>query len=151
MPQSQAQQENPGAMLHVSLRRAIERFRRGVAAGIAIGSALTAGAGLARAESCGLYHMPSRFSQYLGWGYGAGHHVPIVKTPAHARPWASPCAFPAAVSPPLYPVAYQPLRCSHEAYYGAALLPAGATIAGSAPATTVSPAPAAAGDHSIGP
>jgi hypothetical protein len=65
----------------------------------------------AAAESIGCMKMPSTVAQFLGYGYGAGHHVPIVRTPAHhpaptpRRVVAPPCYGP------LYPAAYAPIGC----------------------------------------
>jgi hypothetical protein len=69
----------------------------------------------AGAQSVGCFGMPSRVSQDLGYGYGAGHHAPMVRTwgqhPERVprRVWA-----PAAEGP-LYPAAYGPIGCYGEA------------------------------------
>jgi hypothetical protein len=70
-----------------------------------------AAADRAVAESIGFLHMPSTVAQYLGYGYGAGHHVPIVRTPAQ-RPAPIPRrAAPPPCYGPLYPAAYAPIGC----------------------------------------
>ncbi|HMP05594.1 MAG TPA: hypothetical protein PJ982_04525 [Lacipirellulaceae bacterium] len=38
--------------------------------------------GEARAQALGCLALPSTVPQYLGYGYGAGHHAPIVRTPS---------------------------------------------------------------------
>ncbi len=72
------------------------------------------------AQSFGFYSMPSRVSQYLGYGYGAGHHAPIVKTPGQ-RPLRMPrhVKAPAACGP-LYAAPVAPIGCSGDLYYPAA-------------------------------
>jgi hypothetical protein len=93
------------------------------------GAALAATAPRAAAESIGFMHMPSTVAQFLGYGYGAGHHAPIVRTPAQ-RPAPTPRrAAPPPCYGPLYPAAYAPIGCydcgcygaPHPAYLGAPL------------------------------
>lgn len=72
--------------------------------------ALVAG-GRASAQSLGFMALPSTVPQYLGYGYGAGHHVPIVRTPQQRpdrmdrRTVAPPCCGP------LCPQPYMPVGC----------------------------------------
>jgi hypothetical protein len=70
-----------------------------------------AAAGDASAQAIGLYHMPSTVPQYFGWGYGAGHHAPLVCTAAQ-RPGRSARI---AKAPPCYgplgPAVYEPIGC----------------------------------------
>jgi hypothetical protein len=80
-------------------------------------AAHVAGASNLGAQSFGFYGMPSRFTQYLGYGYGAGHHAPIARTPGvhPARTprkvvVSAPCGAP-------YTAAYQPLGCYGESCY----------------------------------
>jgi hypothetical protein len=58
--------------------------------------------------------LPSTTAQYLGYGYGAGHHAPLVRTPGQ-RPAYTPrrVAHP-AVYGPLWPADYQYIRCNGE-------------------------------------
>jgi hypothetical protein len=74
-------------------------------------AAHVAGATDLSAQSFGFYGMPSRFTQYLGYGYGAGHHAPIARTPGiHPARMprkvvvSGPCGAP-------YTAEYQPLGC----------------------------------------
>lgn len=68
----------------------------------------------AAAQSFGLYAMPSRFSQYLGCGYGAGHHAPLVRTPEQ-HPDRIPRHERGAASGPLYVAPMTPLGCYGDA------------------------------------
>src|SRR5215207_1582792 len=71
------------------------------------------------AESIGRAAMPSRLAQYLGYGYGAGHHAPIVRTPGqHPEHVARNVRMPWG-SGPLYPAPYAPVGCYGEACYPA--------------------------------
>jgi hypothetical protein len=87
---------------------------------IALLLACPADARHASAQAIGLYHMPSTVAQYLGYGYGAGRHAPIVCTAAQ-RPARSPRI---AKAPPCYgplgPACYEPIGC-----YGAPCSPVG--------------------------
>jgi len=77
---------------------------------------LAAGAALAwcetaRAQSVGCFGMPSRASQYFGYGYGAGHHAPIVRSwGQHPSRVPRNVHVPAAQGP-LYPAPYAPVGC----------------------------------------
>lgn len=86
------------------------RLRCGLFA-IALVLACAAGARDASGQAIGLYHLPSTVPQYLGWGYGAGHHAPMICSPAQ-RPERSPRI---AKSPPCYgplgPACYEPIGC----------------------------------------
>jgi hypothetical protein len=75
---------------------------------------ILAGAASAReaaAQAIGVYHMPSTVGQYLGWGYGAGHHAPLICSAAQ-RPARSQRI---TTSPPCYgplgPACYEPVGC----------------------------------------
>jgi hypothetical protein len=77
------------------------------------------GAASARGQSLGCFEMPSRVTQYFGYGYGAGHHVPIGRTPG-----PGPGRIPRNVTLPEscggpYVAPYQPIGCYGEACYGA--------------------------------
>lgn len=113
----------------------------------AIALACFAGARDASAQAFGAYHMPSTFPQYLGWGYGAGHHAPMICTPAQ-RPARSPRI--AKASPcygPLGPACYEPLGC-----HGAPCGPAGpALMHPPVSATPVAPPPRVAPATAIAP
>lgn len=73
-----------------------------------------ASAATGHAQSWGPSHLPSRFSQYLGWGYGAGHHAPIVRTPGLHPPRTPRWIVHAAADGPLYVAPYRPLGCYSE-------------------------------------
>lgn len=47
----------------------------------ALAAAATLSVHAAAAQSMGYMRMPSTLPQYFGFGYGAGHHAPIVRTP----------------------------------------------------------------------
>jgi hypothetical protein len=94
----------------------------------------------AAAQAVGFFHMPSTVGQYFGYGYGPGHHAPMVCTAAQ-RPdrmqrmaYAPPCAMP------LGPMAYEPIGC----YGGACPSCATAPFAATHPAPPAGVAPAAA-------
>lgn len=75
----------------------------------------------AAAQSFGFYSMPSRFTQYLGYGYGAGHHVPIVKTPGQHPPRVPRHVRAPDTCGPLYSAPYAPIGCHGEACYPSAV------------------------------
>ena len=106
----------------------------------AIVAVLCAGsAGYASAESIGRAAMPSRVVQYFGYGYGAGHHAPIVRTPGQ-HPGHPPRNVRVPRSHgPLYPAPYAPIGCYGEACY-AAPLPYAAPAPELAPVPTAAPA-----------
>ena len=63
--------------------------------------------------------MPSRVAQYFGYGYGAGHHAPIVRTPGqHPEHIPRYARVPRSYGP-LYPAPYAPIGCYGEACYQA--------------------------------
>lgn len=74
----------------------------------------------APAQSFGFYSMPSRLSQYLGYGYGAGHHAPIVKTPGQRPPRVPRHVKAPAACGPLYAAPVAPIGCSGDSCYPAA-------------------------------
>jgi hypothetical protein len=81
--------------------------------------AMTLVANIGAAESIGRASMPSRLAQYLGYGYGAGHHAPMVRTPGqHPQHVPRNVRVPRS-SGPLYPAAYAPVGCYGEACYPA--------------------------------
>jgi hypothetical protein len=87
---------------------------------------LVAGAGLAcsapsHAQSFGCSKMPSTVCQYLGWGYSAGHHVPIVHTPWLRPERTQRVAFSAASCGSLTPAPYIVYGCYDGHAAGAAV------------------------------
>ncbi len=78
---------------------------------------VVAASGTASAQSFGVYSMPSRVSQYLGYGYGAGHHAPIVKTPGQHPPRVPRHVRLPAACGPLYAAPVAPIGCSGESCY----------------------------------
>ena len=72
------------------------------------------------AESIGRASMPSSVAQYFGYGYGAGRHVAIVRTPGMHGPHVPRNVRVPRYVGPLYPAPYAPVRCYGEACYGAA-------------------------------
>jgi hypothetical protein len=58
----------------------MSKRRKSAAAGVVFCVVATAALPL-HAQGFGAMKMPSTFCQYLGWGYGAGHHAPILRTP----------------------------------------------------------------------
>jgi hypothetical protein len=83
-------------------------------------ASLTAAADAASAQSFGMYSMPSRVTQYLGYGYGAGHHAPIVKTPGQRPPRVPRHVKAPAACGPLYAAPVAPIGCTGESCYPAA-------------------------------
>jgi hypothetical protein len=65
----------------------------------------------ASGQSLGFLKLPSTVPQYLGWGYGAGHHAPIVKTPAMRPPRMQRMTYYPAYCGPLWPADYEPIGC----------------------------------------
>ena len=97
-----------------------------IAAVILLAAAVAGISQMAAGESIGCYSMPSRFSQYLGYGYGAGHHAPIVRTPAQ-HPYQAPRNVRSYG--PLYPAPYAPIGCYGQTCYPApALYPTPAPV-----------------------
>ena len=71
------------------------------------------------ATAVGPSAMPSRVAQYFGYGYGPGHHAPIVRTPGHHPENVPRYARVPRSYGPLYPAPYAPLGCYGEACYPA--------------------------------
>jgi hypothetical protein len=98
-------------------------------------------------QSIGCARMPSTVGQYFGYGYGAGHHAPIVRTPGH-RPTRAPRM--AVVHPAegaLYPAPYGPGGCVHgqcsragQSHFGSEYGPAQSEMASSAYGDPAAPA-----------
>lgn len=65
----------------------------------------------ARGQSTGCMRMPSTWAQYVGCGYGAGHHAPIVRTPLQRPPRVPRMVIVSACEGPLCPAAYEPIGC----------------------------------------
>ncbi|HEX6961419.1 MAG TPA: hypothetical protein VF175_06095 [Lacipirellula sp.] len=103
------------------------------------------------AASLGRASMPSTIAQYFGYGYGAGHHAPIVRTPGmHPDHAPRNVRLPRSAGP-LYPAPYEPLRCYGEACYGSPEpAPAYPPTEAPQPADLV-PTPAAASPPAPGP
>lgn len=91
----------------------------------------------ASAQSIGFYSMPSRFTQYLGYGYGAGHHAPIVRTRGQHPDRIPRRVRGSAECGPLYAAPSAPIGCYGDACYAA-------PAPYSAPAPHEAPTPAAA-------
>lgn len=77
----------------------------------------------AAAQSIGCMRLPSTVGQYFGYGYGAGHHAPIVRTPHQEPQRIARRTFAPPWCGPLQPLPYEPAGC-----YG----PAGCAGAGTA-------------------
>jgi hypothetical protein len=93
------------------------------------------------AESMGRASMPSSAAQYFGYGYGAGRHAAIVRTPGmHGPNVPRNVRVPRYVGP-LYPAPYAPVRCYGEACYPSE---APAAVPEPAPMPDVMPAPVTA-------
>jgi len=69
------------------------------------------------AQSIGFARMPSRPAQYMGYGYGAGHHAPMVRAPGYPTPHVKHVTFAAARCGQLAPMAYEPVRCYGDSCY----------------------------------
>jgi hypothetical protein len=65
----------------------------------------------AAAQSLGCLALPSTVPQFFGYGYGAGHHVPIVRTPRQQPPRMQRRAMAPACYGPLCPQPYMPAGC----------------------------------------
>lgn len=78
-------------------------------------AALTSGAALAAstagAQSRGYMRMPSTFAQYVGCGYGAGHHAPIVRTPLQRPDRVQRVMLVAPCEGLMPPAGYAPIGC----------------------------------------
>jgi hypothetical protein len=88
------------------------------AAGIVVTGAAIACAGQASAQSLGFMALPSTVPQFFGFGYGAGHHTSIVRTPAQQPPRMDRCMKAPACYGPLYPEPYAPIGCYGGACHG---------------------------------
>jgi hypothetical protein len=62
-------------------------------------------------QSVGCARMPSTWAQYLGWGYGAGHHAPMVRTPWQHPDRVQRMAFAPPQCGPLAPAPYEIQGC----------------------------------------
>lgn len=98
------------------------------------------------AESLGRASMPSSVAQYFGYGYGAGRHAPLVRTPGMHGPHVPRNVRVPRYVGPLYPAPYAPVRCYGEACYGAepTAVPEPTAMPEPAGPTEALPAPAAA-------
>lgn len=74
--------------------------------------------GTASAQGIGFANMPSTVPQYFGCGYGAGHHAPMVRTPAQQPPRMDRRVRVAARCGPLGPAPYASLDCYGGCYGG---------------------------------
>jgi hypothetical protein len=96
------------------------------------------------AESIGRASMPSSVAQYFGYGYGAGRHAAIVRTPGmHGPHMPRNVRVPRYVGP-LYPAPYAPVRCYGEACYPTetpAAVPEPVPMPDVMPAPVTAPAP----------
>lgn len=72
----------------------------------------------ARAQSFGCMRMPSTAAQYLGYGYGAGHHAPIVRTPGVRPERVHRMAISPARCGPLGAAPYEMVGCYGGACQG---------------------------------
>jgi hypothetical protein len=70
------------------------------------------------AASLGPSKLPSRVGQCFGYGYGAGHHAPIVKTPGQHPKHAPRYVHMPRHCGPLYPAPYAPVGCYGNACHG---------------------------------
>jgi hypothetical protein len=95
----------------------MDRFVRAAVICGAIGAALVI-APAARAQSFGCLRMPSTVAQYLGYGYGAGHHAPIVRTPGVRPERVQRMAISPQACGPLGPAPYEMVGCYGDACQG---------------------------------
>ncbi len=93
------------------------------------------------AESIGRASMPSSVAQYFGYGYGAGRHAPLVRTPGMHGPQVPRNVRVPRYAGPLYPAPYASVRCYGEACYPT-VAPVGAPE--QAPTPDIMPAPVTA-------
>jgi hypothetical protein len=84
------------------------RIRSGL---YAIALVMACAAADASAQAIGVYHMPSTVPQYLGWGYGAGHHAPMVCSAAQRPDRSTRLAKAQPCYGPLGPACYEPIGC----------------------------------------
>jgi hypothetical protein len=71
----------------------------------------------AAAQSLGPKDVPSRVCQCFGYGWGAGYHAPLVRTPG-VHPYRVPRnVWVPADCGSLYPAAYEPLGSSGQSCY----------------------------------
>jgi hypothetical protein len=107
--------------------------------GAILALAMVAAADHASAQSFGFMHMPSTVPQYLGWGYGAGHQAPIVKTPGYRPERQERMTFAPRGCSPMAPAPYVMIGCYDGGCAGGC-----PSCGGYVPATAVpTPAPAA--------
>jgi hypothetical protein len=128
--------------------RVMVRLRAHLMAAVVVGLSL-GGAAEVIAESLGRASMPSTLAQYFGYGYGAGRHAPIVRTPGMHGPHVSRNVRVPRSAGPLYPAAYEPLRCYGEACYGDAAMPAVAPQPEAAPDAIPTPVSAPIPDRQV--
>jgi hypothetical protein len=86
--------------------------------GVVVAAAAIMCAGHASAQSLGSMALPSTFPQFIGYGYGAGHHAPIVRTPGQQPPRMDRRMKAPACYGPLCPEPYAPMGCYGGACYG---------------------------------
>jgi hypothetical protein len=99
----------------------MDRFVRAAVICGAFGAAIVI-APAAHAQSFGCMRMPSTLGQYFGYGYGAGHHAPIVRTPGVRPDRVQRMAISPAACGPLGPAPYEVVGCyggTCEGVYGA--------------------------------
>lgn len=98
------------------------------------------------AAALGPSAMPSRLAQCLGYGYGPGHHAPIVRTPGvHPDHVPRYTRIPRSTGE-LYPAPYAPIGCYGEACYQ---YPAAAAM--TLPAPVMAPAAAIGTEPTMAP
>jgi hypothetical protein len=120
------------------------RLQRAVLLAVALVFLAVEPAAEAAAESIGRASMPSSVAQYFGYGYGAGRHAAIVRTPGmHGPNVPRNVRVPRYVGP-LYPAPYAQVRCYGEACYPSeapAAEPEPAPMPDVMPAPVTAPAP----------
>jgi len=88
---------------------AINLLQRMLIAGLAGAAAMAAN--VAAGQSVGCMRMPSTLAQYIGCGYGAGHHAPIVRTPLQRPERVQRMMLVAPCEGQLQPAGYAPIGC----------------------------------------
>ena len=96
--------------------------RAGLVLGLIVAAAACSGETPCYGQSFGCAHLPSTVVQYLGYGYGAGHHLPIVKTPWQHPQRAQRMAFAPPQCGPLGPAPYEIYGCYGGQCMGPAML-----------------------------
>ena len=94
------------------------------AACLAIGSAMTP-LETAVGQSIGCARMPSTIGQYFGYGYGAGHHAPIVRTPGYRPERVARLTVVRPAEGALYAAPYGPGGCQHGQCHGSGTIDGG--------------------------